>query len=371
MEERLDISTFPFSGQISLTEGFRFVNTVITTSSRQEQVINRRESPLLSANLGGMLFTGDCLDELTSLFGRVQGSTKPFRYKSTLEYNATSDKFYPCPDDENVYHQGVVVATEPVTQTMYLAKRYTFYTESSLVFINSPIPGTATLYRIETIDNVETKNAVSISTYSINYDTGEISFIDPTIVDGLVADFEYDTIVRFESNTLPGITEVAPVTIDKLSFTPERLYSVSSLSLTEEVVGSPPAAIYTPAPYNAFRLNVYFVRALNDEVLSLLNVGTGFLGLSPFYTPLIGVEPFCRTVIRQGTDLRSWSTGIDVICRDSPNAQAVTRIRLLTAAPAGGSPPGTPFYDSYCSIEHLAEIPGFVYTIVRVEVIPV
>lgn len=366
--ERLDISNFPFSGQISLTESFRFLNTVVRTSSRQEQVVNRRESSLLKSDLGGILFTGTSVDELSGLFNRVRGSNQPFRYKNILEYSATSDPYYPCLDDTNVYQQGILVAEAGAATEMYLAKIYNFHGVQSLKIISRPVPGTVTIYRVSTINDVTTKEEVSPLLYSVNYDTGIVTFFDVTVVSGLVADFEYDTWVRFESNKLPGVVEVAPIDDQSIGSSPELLYSITSFSVTEEVSGSVPAGIYTPSEYNAFRLNIRYNTNFDPTILTLENVGVSLT--APFYAPLISVQGYCQTVIAEDGIGQVWRTGIAVLARVQQGDTAVSQYPILDAGPGGFSYPGSSFYGDYCSIAHKASIPQNVYNVIDYEVIP-
>jgi uncharacterized protein (TIGR02217 family) len=173
-----------------------FKTSVARLSNGKEVRKDILSAPLLRFQINLNIASEVQKDELISVFRLAKGQKHSFRFKDFSDFKATNQP---------------LLKVSP--NTLQLQKIYTFGEQNFSRLILKPVKKSVKLYSNGVI--------ISPSSYILNEQTGEVSIIGEFA--SLSADFEFDTQVRFASDSLP------------CSLTQDGLFSFKNIELIEVI----------------------------------------------------------------------------------------------------------------------------------------
>lgn len=191
VEERLEL------GILYGTEGGPgFRTTVVAAYSGKEERNAEWAYEAGSWVLGDYRVTRTGLDYIKSFFRARRGKTVGFRWKNYADF---------------VLVKTPIGTGDDSTQTFQIIQVIdTGYGEAYERPIKKPVSGTVTVY----IDDVPQGSG-----FTVNYTTGEVTFTAaPTAGQVIAVQCEYDTAVRFDTDTLQGVFKAYRLSDGELAF---------------------------------------------------------------------------------------------------------------------------------------------------------
>lgn len=176
------------------TTTLQFNNKIIKTGHDYEQRIVPWEKPLLSFNVSKTILNQVELDSLISFFRLVKGQSGYFRFKDYTDFSCTHSDFY---TNLGITTRGIVAPTpDGVNKEFQILKVYYLQDTESACF--RPITRIDERFPLSIyVNNILNNN------FSIDYDTGIITFVNPPANQADIGiDCEFEVWCRFEQDNL-------------------------------------------------------------------------------------------------------------------------------------------------------------------------
>ncbi|MFP3016455.1 MULTISPECIES: TIGR02217 family protein [unclassified Wolbachia] len=169
---------FPENISYGSTGGPEFSTDVVTTHNGCEQRNINWSHARTRYNIAYGVRSNKQLLELITFFHARKGKAIGFRFKDWSDFIAIN--------------QEIGIGDNKKT-TFQLIKTYVSGEDKHIRMIKKPVHGTVKIYL----------NGKEESEYSVNYSTGEITFMKPPVKDAIItASFEFDVPVRFDTDYL-------------------------------------------------------------------------------------------------------------------------------------------------------------------------
>lgn len=165
--------------------------TVITYGSGKESRQSNWLYPLHKYNLAKILDTEDMFSQIVELFHVCKGRYNGFRLKDYNDYKSCAIDVAVSDTDQNIG------TGDGVTTDFQLKKTYTKGSETTQRLIKKPVSGTV----------VVAVAGSPVTPASIDYTTGIVSLsVAPTAGQAVTAGYEFDVPVRFDIDSLEGVS---------------------------------------------------------------------------------------------------------------------------------------------------------------------